>query len=372
MDALVASVPGVVWEAWGEPDSKTQRINYVSPYVETLLGYTVEEWLNTPNFWFQIVHPDDKERAKREVAAKFESLEGGSTEFRWVAKNGDIYWMEARSVVIQDESGRPVGMRGVTMDITARKRSEQAMRERADRLAELTAALARTNHELDQFAYVTSHDLKAPLRGIANLSRWIEEDLGASAGPETLRHLELMRGRVNRMEAMIEGILQYARIGRVKRNPEAVDTGKLVREVVDSIDPPADFRVEITENLPVLTTVRLPLQQVFQNLIGNAIKHHPGGGTVTVSCTEQEVFYTFSVRDDGPGIAPEFQERIFGIFQTLEARDKVESTGIGLAIVKKIVEQMGGTVSVHSAEGQGAEFRFTWPKHIATETENER
>ncbi len=370
IDALVASVPGVVWEAWGEPDSSSQRINYVSPYVETLLGYTVEEWLNTPNFWYLIVHPDDKEFARREVAAKFASGAGGITEFRWVAKNGDVHWMEARSVVITDQHGHPAGMRGVTMDITARKRAEEAMRERAQKLAVATAALAATNRELDQFAYITSHDLKAPLRGIANLSRWIEEDLGDRAEPETLKHLELMRGRVQRMEAMIEGILQYSRIGRMKIDPEKVDIKILVKETVDLLDPPPDFRVSMAGDLPVLQTVRLPLQQVFQNLIGNAIKHHPGAGNIIVSGQRIGEFWDFSVKDDGPGIAPHYQERIFGIFQTLQARDKLDSTGIGLSIVKKIVEQLGGAVTVQSDEGQGADFHFTWPNTILSEGAN--
>jgi PAS domain S-box-containing protein len=128
LDAIITSVPGVVWEAWGEPDEASQRINFVSDYVETLLGYTVKDWLSTPNFWLSIVHPEDHERAARTAAETFESGVVGTNEFRWVTKDGRAVWMEAHSVAIRDEAGRPAGMRGVTMDITQRKHAEEGLR----------------------------------------------------------------------------------------------------------------------------------------------------------------------------------------------------------------------------------------------------
>jgi PAS domain S-box-containing protein len=124
---LVGEVPGVVWEAWGAPDESSQRINFVSDYVERMLGYTVEEWLAEPNFWLRIVHPDDREQAAAAARTKFESREGGASEFRWVAKDGRVVHVEAYSVPVFDEAGRPVGMRGVTMDVTARRRAEEAL-----------------------------------------------------------------------------------------------------------------------------------------------------------------------------------------------------------------------------------------------------
>ncbi|MDQ1557933.1 MAG: hypothetical protein QOD32_993 [Pyrinomonadaceae bacterium] len=128
LDAIITSVPGVVWEAWGVPDESSQRINFVSDYVETLLGYTVEDWLATPNFWLSIVHPDDRERAARTATETFESGRVGTNEFRWMTKDGRAVWMEAHSVAIRDADGRPAGMRGVTMDITQRKRAEEELR----------------------------------------------------------------------------------------------------------------------------------------------------------------------------------------------------------------------------------------------------
>src|SRR5205807_1085614 len=128
MNNIVANVPGVVWEAWGQPDQASQRINFVSDYVEKLLGYSVDEWLSTPNFWISIVHPEDKERAAEEAAAIFKGRKGGTSRFRWVAKDRRIVWVEAQSVVVCDECENPIGMRGVTMDITERKRAEDAER----------------------------------------------------------------------------------------------------------------------------------------------------------------------------------------------------------------------------------------------------
>ncbi len=173
----------------------------------------------------------------------------------------------------------------------------------------------------------------------------------------------MLRGRVHRMEALIDGILQYSRAGRVKTKPESIDTGVLVREVVDLIAPPEGTSVEVAPGMPTIKTEKVPLQQVFMNLLGNAIKHT--GRTnplVGVSWSDDGLFYEFTVTDNGQGIAPQYHERIFGIFQTLEARDKVEGTGIGLSVVQKIVDAKGGKVWVESEVGKGARFKFLWPK----------
>jgi signal transduction histidine kinase len=195
------------------------------------------------------------------------------------------------------------------------------------------------------------------------VSTWVEEDLGQAATPEVREHLRLLRGRVARMEGLIDGILQYSRAGRVREGAERVDTGALAREAVDLLAPPAGAVVEVAPEMPVLVTERLPLQQVLMNLVGNAVKY--GGGArarVEVSARRAgERAWDFSVRDHGPGIAPEFHERIWGIFQTLQSRDRVEGTGIGLSVVKKLVEARGGKVWVESRPGEGATFRVLWP-----------
>ena len=225
--------------------------------------------------------------------------------------------------------------------------------------------LARRNEELDQFAYVVSHDLKAPLRGIESASRWIEEDLGDELPAHIREFLGLMRTRVHRMENLITGILDLARIGRVQQVVEWVSVRELLAEILDSLAPPAGFVLELPAFLPTFMTHRVQLLQVIANLLSNAVKYHdqPEKGVVRVDFRENREQYIFSVTDNGPGIAPEYHERIFGIFQTLTERDTLESTGVGLAIVRKIVERHGGRIWVESTEGAGATFTFTWAKY---------
>ncbi len=232
-------------------------------------------------------------------------------------------------------------------------------------LAQARDELTRSNQELSSFAYVVSHDLKTPLRGITSLSEWLEEDLKGKLESEQVEQLGLLRERVQRMDALINGLLDYSRVGRV-RNPEiAVDVDTLLVRVIDTISPPEGIQISVSTKMPRLQTDELYLTQVFQNLIGNAVDHHPGPqGNVDVSCRDEGDFWEFAVRDDGLGIEPRHHERIFQMFQSLQVSQDVESTGIGLALVRKIVEEHGGKVWVESqgVPGQGSIFRFTWPK----------
>lgn len=261
------------------------------------------------------------------------------------------------------------GVRGAVvthLNITERKQSEEATRHRAAELAQLARALKKTNEDLDQFAYITSHDLRAPLRGIANLSNWIEEDMGDRFTAEAHAQMELLRGRVHRMEAMIDGILEYSRVGRVRVKPERFDVAALLADVLDLLDPPAGLRVEIEAGMPVVIGHKLGLHQVFMNLIGNAIKHHDKpAGRIVVACRDAGEMFEFALSDDGPGIDRRYHDKVFVIFQTLQPRDKVEGTGVGLSLVKKIVESEGGRIALESEPGKGATFRFTWPRHVS-------
>ena len=226
---------------------------------------------------------------------------------------------------------------------------------------DLITALEKTNRELDQFAYVASHDLKAPLRGIANLAQWIEDDLGDQMDEQAREHMHLLRGRVLRLENLIGGILAYSRAGRDRGSVGTVDVAQLVAEVWELLAPPAQVTL-VTSPLPRLITSRVQLQQVLMNLIANAIKYNADRDlTIDVSATRDGDKWVFSVADDGVGIAPEFHDKIWGLFQTLERRDVVESTGIGLSVVRKIVEAHRGRAWVESKLGAGAKFLFTWP-----------
>jgi signal transduction histidine kinase len=232
-------------------------------------------------------------------------------------------------------------------------------RERAQGLLEDTnEALGRSNRDLDQFAYVASHDLKAPLRGIANLASWLEEDLDASLDAKSREHLHLLRGRVQRMEGLIDGILAYSRAGRKLEPPERVDVAALLRETAELLAPPEGVEIIVEPPMPVLRTTKVPLQQVWINLLGNAIKH--GGSKIRCRARLDGRDWVFSVADNGKGIPVEYREKVFEIFQTLAPRDRVEGAGIGLAVVKKLVESRGGRVWVESEVGQGTTFHFRW------------
>ncbi|MGF1588963.1 MAG: ATP-binding protein [Pleurocapsa sp.] len=258
----------------------------------------------------------------------------------------------------------------VMRDLSEQIESEKFLRARADELKWVNRELVKTasllkkrNQELDHFAYVTSHDLKAPLRAIANLATWLGEDLEGIIPEESQLHLQLMQSRVERLEGLIQGLLDYSRVGRSDRSFVTVEVKDLLIEAIDSLSPPAGIEIAIAPNLPTLRTDIVSLRQVFVNLIDNAIKyHHQDQGKIEISVQEQDNCYEFAVSDDGPGIEPIHHQRIFQIFQTLQPRDTFESTGIGLSIVKKILEERGNLIRVESELGQGATFYFTWDK----------
>ncbi len=223
--------------------------------------------------------------------------------------------------------------------------------------------LRRVSDELERFVYFASHDLKSPLRAVEALATWIQDDLGESLQGETAEHMRLLRARIKRMDRLLDDILVYSRAGRNVAEPEEVDVGKLVADLSLLLDVPGGMEIEADPSLPTFTTRRVLLLQVLHNLVGNAVKHHDGPpGRVRVGADPTELSWSFWVQDDGPGIPPRFQERIFGMFQTLKRRDEVEGSGMGLALVRKIVEAQGGRVEVTSGEGRGACFRFAWPR----------
>jgi len=227
----------------------------------------------------------------------------------------------------------------------------------------LIKELEKANIELDQFAYAASHDLRAPLRGMTNLASWIEEDLGPGTPKKVREHVALLKSRAARMDKLITGLLELARVGRTRQRPERVDVTELLHETIDLLSPPETSRVLIVGAMPTMVAERFALQQVFLNLIANAIQHSGRSNVVVrISCEERADDYEFAVADNGIGIPVEHHERVWQIFQTLSSRDVVESTGIGLTIVKKQVEANAGTAWIDPAVRDGAVVRFTWPK----------
>jgi len=241
---------------------------------------------------------------------------------------------------------------------------EVVVRKRAERRqAELLKELESANRELKDFAYVTSHDLKAPLRGIKTLAEWLSADYGDKFDEQGKEQMGLLLRRVERMHNLIEGILQYSRVGRVKENKAVMNLNKVVAEVIDTLAPSANIAITVENELPTIESEPTRITQVFQNLMSNAIKYmDKPQGQIKISCVQEDGFWKFGVADNGPGIEEKYFERIFQIFQTLSSRDDFESTGIGLTITKKIVELYGGKIWVESKVGEGSTFFFTLPK----------
>jgi light-regulated signal transduction histidine kinase (bacteriophytochrome) len=278
------------------------------------------------------------------------------TEFRVIHPEGRIVYLNWNVKNVFSEDGRLHKVSGTLQDMTEHIETEIQLRDYAQ-------SLEKINKELDQFAYIVSHDLKAPLRAINNLSVWIEEDLEGKMEEDTKKNFGMLRGRIHRLETLINGILQYSRAGRIKAETDEIELNPFIDDLISNLSPPENFQFIIQENLPVLNMEKIALDQVFTNFLSNTIKYNSNPTPVVkVLCEERPLQYEFCVEDNGPGIDKEFHEKVFQIFQTLQARDKFESTGVGLAIVKKIIEEKGGKAWVESELGNGSKFFFTIPK----------
>jgi PAS domain S-box-containing protein len=333
-----------------------------------IVGYSKNELLQKT---FQaITYPED---LAGDLALVEQLLYGSipyySLEKRYVRGDESVVWARITVSVrrlppdAKNTLGEPLHFIAMIEDISDRKQLELQNEANRQALEKAKLSLEKRNQDLDQFVYIASHDLKAPLRGIANLSEWLEEDLAEKLPPDNREQLVLMRSRVKRMENLINGLLQYSRVGREDLETSRVDLRDLLLEIIDSLDPPPAFQIQLPKVMPIFQTQRLLLSQVFANLLSNAIKHHDrDAGQIVVDWTETAQYYVFAVTDDGPGVPLHQQERIFGIFQTLSGSESSANTGIGLALVKKIVEGGGGSVRLRCGTERGSCFEFTWPK----------
>ena len=227
----------------------------------------------------------------------------------------------------------------------------------------ITGELKRSNKELNDFAYVASHDLKAPLRGIMQLSSWIAEDIDDFATDETKGNLALLMNRTSRLENLLEDLLTYSRIGRKVGDIQTINISDLILNIFDLQSPPEGISITCTSTLPEIKTHIVPLEIIFRNLISNAIKHRNGDKLmITVSAQELPAHYQFSVEDNGPGISKKHHKQIFELFKTLKPRDEVEGSGMGLSIIKKLLDYQKCVINVVSDGESGTCFTFTWPK----------
>lgn len=289
---------------------------------------------------------------------------GSGREVIGLRKDGSIFPMDLSVAEMQFPDRRM--FTGMVRDISERKFAEELH-------ARLLQEVAEANEELTNFAYVVSHDLKAPLRAIGALADWLSNDYVDKFDAEGKDHMRLLISRVHRMGALIDGILQYSRVGRVKETPVSVEFNMLVHDVIDLLAPPAHIKVSVDGTLPTIKVEPTRIQQVFQNLISNAIKYmDKPQGEIIIRCDAEENQWKFSVTDNGPGIEERHFERIFQLFQTLAPRDRIESTGVGLALVKKIIEMYGGEVWLESAIGAGTKFIFTFPRNDVRQYKNRK
>jgi signal transduction histidine kinase len=224
-----------------------------------------------------------------------------------------------------------------------------------------TKNLEKRNKELDQFAYITSHDLKSPLRGINNLAEWIEEDMKAALTDESKKHFVMLRGRVHRMEALINSLLKFSRAGRTTIDVEKININTVVSSVLKRLDPASKYGIYFDNSFPTIMANYQDIDDIFYELISNAVKYNNNENPIiNITYKTENKYFVFCVADNGEGISAKYHQKIFTIFQTLESRDKIESVGAGLAIVKKIVEENGGAIWIESEEGKGAKLYFKW------------
>jgi len=281
--------------------------------------------------------------------------------------NGDELTVHTFKSPVRNKEGKIIGIFAIFWDITARKEAERNQAKLNRDLKSTVTELKRSNSELQNFTYIAAHDLKAPLRAIGTLTDWIYADYKHTFDDQGRQQVELLKGRVSRMSELIDSILRYSEIGRGKRHVRTIDLNSLLAEAFALIDPPEHITIEINSDLPTLTMERHRMLQIFQNLIGNAIQYiDKDQGLIQITCQDTEEDWEFSVRDNGPGIGAKYHEKIFKMFQTLLPRDELESTGIGLAVVKKIVELYGGRTWVESEVGQGSTFHFTLSKELTS------
>jgi PAS domain S-box-containing protein len=322
----------------------------VNPAFELLLGYSREELLSRS--YVEFMHPDDREASLEQVRRLSRGELVVDFENRFRARDDSYRWLTWRAAP-EPERGL---IYAIGRDITEQKRLDILLRHQADELE-------RSNSALEQFAYVASHDLRTPLRAIGNLAEWIEEDVPGGLPGKVREYLGEMRSRVHRMETLIDDLLNYARAGRASTQFEEVDTGRLIHDLIFLLSPPEGMKIAVAPDMPVFVTARAPLEQVFRNLVANAIRHHDRkDGSIQVSARDAGDAFEFAVEDDGPGIPERFHAKIFEMFQQVRSRDAAGGSGLGLALVKRTVEAHGGEVSLRPQAGRGARFTFTWPK----------
>lgn len=324
---------------------------------EKVFGYTADEVIGK-NIKYLMSEPHqaqhDSYLSNYLKTGKAKFLGTGTRELEARHKNGRTFPIDLG--ISEVNLGHERSFVGIIRDITIRKANEEELRRT---LEDLTLS----NEELEKFAYVASHDLKSPLRAIDNLSLWLDEDLGDALTGKNKEYMEKLRSRVFRMDQLLDDLLIYCRAGQSDKKSASIKADSLINEIIELLNIPDGFQVNVDESLKQCIVSKSPLNQIFRNLIGNAIKHHDKDeGMVNVFVKNNGAYYEFTVEDDGPGIDPQFHDKVFEMFQTLKPRDEVEGSGMGMALVRKLLYKHGGRIHLDSDIGKGTRVNFTWPK----------
>lgn len=357
LDNVIRNVPGIIWEA--QTLVGGQRTDFVSPYVEKMLGYKPQQFEKVPDFWSEIVPKVDQDHAAKVLgdAHASKSRDAHVIEFRARAADGRLIDIESHISFVYDSNDNAVGAVGAMMDVSARKRQDKALREYAN-------ALQSSNRELEQFAYVASHDLQEPLRMVTSYLQLLEKRLDGELDDEGREYIGYAVDGASRMKKLITDLLTYSRVQRGELEAKPVDMAEVVKRVLNNL------QVSIEESGAVVTHDPLPtvrgdeaqLTQLLQNLVSNAIKFREDKTpTVHIGAESRQDDWVFSVKDNGIGIDPQFANRVFIIFQRLHSGGRYSGTGIGLAICKKIVQRHGGEIWLDSQPGAGSTFFFSIP-----------
>lgn len=371
---LVAQATSDLIYEW---DIASDRLNWFGD-VDGALGFKQGKLPMTIKAWAERIHPDDKAGVAGCVSGDREFVRSIQEEYRIQRKDGSwCYWSE-HALPVLDNKGHPRKWIGACVDITERKEAEKNLEKLNKDLESNVRELSRANKELEEFAYIAAHDLKTPLRGIGTLADWLVMDYADKFDEEGKEQVKLINTRAKQMSFLIDRIQQYSKLGQSGQIKQRVDLDEVLSEVISIIAPPENIEVIVEDKLPVIVCERTHIIQVFQNLLSNAVKYmDKPKGQIKVGYNENDNFWKFSIADNGPGIQQKHFEKIFRIFQTLSPRNGIESTGIGLSIVKKLVELNNGRVWVESEVNRGSTFFFTLPKQnsevadILTDTPNQ-
>lgn len=300
------------------------------------------------------LHPEDEEYAMQCYGQLLEKGIYKNFKVRIYNSNKEIRWIEVNSSIVYDENGQASFAQGIIRDITERLNNQK------DR-DQLFKNLKKSNQELNDFAHVISHDLKAPLRSLNALVNWLKEDCLQLTNNEDIKsNFELLLRKIDKMDHLIHGILKYASIDKIEYSRKDIDLQGTVESILETIEIPKHVTINIPEKLPTLRGEMFRFHQLFQNLISNAIKYAANeSGEVRIAYCKREDYFEFQIHNNGKGIPKRYHKKIFKIFQTLD--EDQNSTGIGLSIVKKIIDFYDGTIWVSSIKNQGTTFHFTLP-----------